>query len=228
MRNLSPDIAVVVPSLPTPSAALAGALVRLATDDRPYWCSGSEWIDLASIEHAGPVAWPRRPGFPKIAGELTNASLGTLPLNTNRQYYYPFVVPRRVDLTGLRIHVTTASSGSAEVGIYSSTTVSGADVPGTRLVLGSGLTTGTTGDQTATVSYTLYAGILYWVALVASGTPTIRSVQAGAGTASLGRLSHVTNAFLSAVGATATLPTVAPAVAEFGGANYPAIYLVGS
>lgn len=47
MRNLAPDIAVVVTSLPTPSSALAGAIVRLQSDNKPYWCDGATWTDLS-------------------------------------------------------------------------------------------------------------------------------------------------------------------------------------
>lgn len=46
MRALSPQQQVVVAALPSASAALAGAVVRLAGDNRPYWCDGTAWFCL--------------------------------------------------------------------------------------------------------------------------------------------------------------------------------------
>lgn len=46
MRALSPQQQVVVATLPPPTSALAGAVVRLATDNRPYWCDGAAWFCL--------------------------------------------------------------------------------------------------------------------------------------------------------------------------------------
>jgi len=46
MKFLSPQAVVDVGSLPTPVAGLAGAIVRLTTDNKPYWCTGSAWVDL--------------------------------------------------------------------------------------------------------------------------------------------------------------------------------------
>lgn len=46
MKDLSLRAVPVVTVLPAASAASAGALVRLATDGKPYWCDGTNWIDL--------------------------------------------------------------------------------------------------------------------------------------------------------------------------------------
>jgi len=35
-----------VSSLPAASADLAGATLRLAADNKPYWCTGTAWVDL--------------------------------------------------------------------------------------------------------------------------------------------------------------------------------------
>lgn len=40
-RNV-PDVA----ALPTASAALAGTIFRLTTNDNAYWCDGSAWFEL--------------------------------------------------------------------------------------------------------------------------------------------------------------------------------------
>ncbi len=46
MKDLSYRVAPVVSALPAASATLAGAVVRLSTDNHPYWCDGTAWIDL--------------------------------------------------------------------------------------------------------------------------------------------------------------------------------------
>lgn len=38
----------VVSSLPTPTSGLAGAILRLSTDNKPYWCNGAAWFDLSA------------------------------------------------------------------------------------------------------------------------------------------------------------------------------------
>ena len=35
-------------SLPTATSAMAGSLVLLTTDGKPYWCNGTAWVDLSS------------------------------------------------------------------------------------------------------------------------------------------------------------------------------------
>jgi hypothetical protein len=49
MKKLAYDTAVVVAALPTAATALAGVIVRLSTDNKPYWCDGSAWVDLTSL-----------------------------------------------------------------------------------------------------------------------------------------------------------------------------------
>lgn len=53
MRDLSLRLLPEVSSLPTPGAANTGSIVRLAGDGKPYYCDGTQWIDLT----AGQAAW---------------------------------------------------------------------------------------------------------------------------------------------------------------------------
>lgn len=48
MQDLSYRKLLEVTSLPTPSAALNGVLLKLSTDDKPYYCDGVSWTDLTS------------------------------------------------------------------------------------------------------------------------------------------------------------------------------------
>ena len=47
MKDLAFRLAPSVAVLPAASPALAGTVVRLSGDNRPYWCDGSGWFDLA-------------------------------------------------------------------------------------------------------------------------------------------------------------------------------------
>jgi hypothetical protein len=47
MKDLAYRAVPVVSSLPAPSAALAGVIARLASDNKPYWCDGTQWVDLS-------------------------------------------------------------------------------------------------------------------------------------------------------------------------------------
>jgi hypothetical protein len=46
MKDLAYRVVPVVTALPAASAAIAGVVVRLSTDNHPYWCDGTAWIDL--------------------------------------------------------------------------------------------------------------------------------------------------------------------------------------
>ena len=48
MKLLSPQAVVAVAALPNATAALAGAVMRLTTDNKPYWCDGAAWFDLSA------------------------------------------------------------------------------------------------------------------------------------------------------------------------------------
>lgn len=63
MKDLAYRVVPVVSALPAASAALAGAVVRLSTDNHPYWCDGTTWIDL--------VPEPRLSTM-RLAADVTN------------------------------------------------------------------------------------------------------------------------------------------------------------
>lgn len=63
MKDLSYRVEPVVASLPAASAALAGAVVRLSTDNHPYWCDGTAWIDLVPEPRLSTV---------RLAADVTN------------------------------------------------------------------------------------------------------------------------------------------------------------
>lgn len=54
MKDLAARNALAVTSLPTATEALAGVTVRLTSDNKPYWCDGSSWVDLTLTGSGAP------------------------------------------------------------------------------------------------------------------------------------------------------------------------------
>ena len=174
------------------------------------------------------VAYPKRTATPKIAGDANGTALTTLALTAARQYFVPVVVARAVTLTALRASVTTLLAGTMSIGIYDNTILSNSDTPNSLLVSVSGLDTGTTGDKTGSVSYTLQPGVLYWISVIASSAATLRALPVGAVQAALGRTVNNTTAisYLFAVGSGSVLPAIAATSLSAGTGSCPAIYMV--
>jgi hypothetical protein len=177
------------------------------------------------------TCWPIRTATPKIVGDIGGTALTTFAVAAARQYWIPLVVARNIILTGLRISVTTASTGTASIGLYSNRVASGSDEPDQLLASVTGLDTGTTGDKTGTVSYTLRPGTLYWASVICSATPTLRALAVGSIQPALGRqvggTAMVTHLFASG-GSGSTLADPAPTSLPASSGSIPAIYLVGS
>lgn len=181
-----------------------------------------------SIANAGAIAWPKRTATPRIVGDVGGTALTTLALTASRQYFVPFTVPRTVLLTGLRISVSTASAGTASVGIYANTVVSDNDAPGILLASATGLNTGATGDKDGALSLTLNPGTIYWASLIGSAAATLRALAVGSVQTSLGRTVNNTTviSYLFAAGSGSTLPNPAPTTLTAGTGSCPAIYLL--
>lgn len=178
-----------------------------------------------------PLAYPKRTSAPKIVGDIGGTALGTATLTASRQLFVPLVVPRRVVLSGLRISVTTAVAGQANLGIYGNTVVAGNDAPGARLAqIASLLDTGTTGDKTGSfaASLTLEPGTLYWASLICSANPSLRALAAASIQPALGRAVNGTAVIshLYVAGSGTTLPNPAPTNLIEATTTLPAIYLI--
>lgn len=70
MRDLAYRIAPVVAALPAASVAIAGVVVRLSTDNKPYWCDGTAWFDLTQ-----PGGNDSRLSTVRLAADLTNSTV---------------------------------------------------------------------------------------------------------------------------------------------------------
>lgn len=177
------------------------------------------------------VPWAKRLPTPRIIGDANCTALTTLALGGNRRYFIPFSVPRQVVLSGLRISVATAVTGTAGVGIYDNTVVSGSDSPGSLLAeVSGGLSTATTGYKTGTFAggnLTLTTGILYWASIIGPAA-TLRALPVGAIGMALGRTANNTTAIthLYATGTAPKLPATAPTSLTAGTGSIPAIYMI--
>lgn len=68
MRDFALRMAPLVTALPAPTSAIAGSVVRLASDNKPYWCDGTAWVDLtASVSDA-------RLTTVRLTADVTNAT----------------------------------------------------------------------------------------------------------------------------------------------------------
>lgn len=70
MRDLAYRIAPLVSALPAASAAIAGVVVRLSTDNKPYWCDGTSWQDLTLAGVNDP-----RLATTRLAADVTNSTV---------------------------------------------------------------------------------------------------------------------------------------------------------
>jgi hypothetical protein len=196
--------------------------------DGTTWTSWSPYDSGGGASYDMLFAWVKRPTSKwHILGAMTGAALaGPTSLTASRIYYYPFVVPRDVTIDQLGMYVGTGASGVyASVGIYGTAIISGAEYPGNLLGYVTDLDCSTTGIKSGALSQnlTLYAGELYWSALIANGTPAIWSIAIGATTPGLGTTSgqHIT--YLYASGSGYSLPSQAgSSFTDAQNANVPA------
>lgn len=177
------------------------------------------------------VAYPKRKTTPKVVGDTNCTALTTQAFTAGRLYFLPLTVPRSVVLSGLRISVTTASAGTASVGIYANTQDgNGDDAPGALLASATGLNTGSTGNKDGTFSAPLLLepGVLYWACVIGSATATVRAVPLGSMQSALGRTpsANTSTTCLYANGSGSTMPAAAPAIAGVSNAAIVAIYLL--
>ena len=67
MKDLAYRAAPVVSALPAASASLAGVIARLSTDNKPYWCDGTAWVDMTLLGSADSLLTTAR-----LAADVTN------------------------------------------------------------------------------------------------------------------------------------------------------------
>lgn len=177
----------------------------------------------------GSIPYPIRKESPKIVGDLTGTALGTLALITRRLYMVPFVTPRSLTLTGLRLSITAGSNGNISLGIYDNIKLlNGNDNPGNLLTSVTGINSSGNQNRDGVLVFTFQPNTLYWLALTPTSAPTLRAVAVASVLNALGRVVSTNNSVthLYKDYAVFTLPTIAPQDFLSGTGNIPAIYLL--
>lgn len=130
-----------------------------------------------SITQVTPV---RLVGFPLVlvAGRWYQSQMhgtpgggNTVTVTAGILYATLFWVPNPITAISLNVHVTTLAAGNCRPGIYNDSN----GAPGSLVVDGGALSTGTTGVKTATISTALTPG-LYWLAVLFEAAPAVRSM----------------------------------------------------
>lgn len=178
----------------------------------------------------GLIPYPVRKESPKIIGDLNSSALTTLGLITNRLYIIPFITPRTLTLTNLRINVNVRSSGNkVNIGIYNNIKIgNGNDNPYQLVGSVTNISLSTTGDKDGLINFTFEPGTLYWIALISNGAPTLKAIDLNSITPSLGRLigsnTAVTHLYKNML--ISDLPVLSPTDLLSGIGNIPGVYLI--
>lgn len=166
---------------------------------------------------------------PKIVGDTSATALATIGVNTRRMYFIPFISPRDIILTNVKVRVTGGSSGNILLGIYDNTKlVNGNDNPFNLVSPELTASAANNGDKLMPVTMTLLAGKIYWFGIMCSAAPTLQAVPLSSIQAALGRSTTGTTAIthLYKDYPTFAIPTLAPNDLLGGTGNIPAIYLI--
>jgi hypothetical protein len=167
-----------------------GMVVHINSEDVVAFYTGSKWAGLRGSGfmynmHAG-TAVGQRWHVPQNGG----TALGTGALTADRLYAIPFILPRGGTADQIACEVTTlAASSNVRMGIYTATADN--DVrPGT-LVSGSdvgAISSASTGVKSNTFSSAIRIspGRLYFLSVISSHNPTLRTIAAAAATPLLG------------------------------------------
>jgi hypothetical protein len=125
MRDLASRLVPVVVTLPAASSALAGAIVRLVTDSKPYWCDGTTWSALAI-----PVGVDTSTATARLTGDVSNATTTlanvsglALAIEANSTYHATALVMFQTGAgtTGIRL-TQTVPTGATVVAQWSTPT----------------------------------------------------------------------------------------------------------
>lgn len=138
--------------------------------------SGSSLLfALPGLPRPGPLPGDNNPVVPFIIG---SAASTTLANGTNNARFIPWAVYVPIRITSVSIAVTQSSAGTAQVGVYASSS-SQPFAPTSRLYVVTGIDTGSTGVKTVSgLEWNLQPGI-YWFAVWTSANPTLRAIPIG-------------------------------------------------
>ncbi len=166
----------------------------------------------------------------KILGDCSGINLGTLAMVTKRLYMFPFQTPKQLKINKLRVGVSTSGSNSAcSVGIFNNTKLANNnDNPFNRLAFVDTLITTSTGDKESNLDFTFNKDLLYWIAVICTGAPTLRALTPTSIFPSLGRVPNSVSSYTHLYKnlTNSLLPSVAPTDLILSTGNIPAVYIL--
>lgn len=132
MKDLAYRAVPVVLSLPAPSASLAGVIARLASDNKPYWCDGAQWIDLsaggggalttasaalsADVNLSSSNQWYDGPGISLVAGTwLVAATITQVRTATTAETIYGRITTGTTHFASTQMYHPSANGGGASL-----------------------------------------------------------------------------------------------------------------
>ncbi len=157
MKDLSYRTAPLLNTLPAASAALAGVTVRLASDNKPYWCDGSTWIDLTTTYLLAPLVASLPAPSSTFAGGIARLAADNKPYWCDSNTW--------IDLSATTDSRLTTARMSTDVS-NSSVTLSNA--------------TGLLIALAANSHYALEAKVIFQTAALTTGMTLTQAVPAGA------------------------------------------------
>lgn len=125
MKDLAYRAAPLVSVLPAASAALAGVIARLSTDNKPYWCNGTTWVDMTLLGSADMRLTTVRLAADVINNTKTLADVTSLAnaLAANSTYTIDAKVMFQTAATATGIRLTqTAPAGATVVAQWNTPT----------------------------------------------------------------------------------------------------------
>lgn len=196
--------------------------------------TGTDTVQLSgsggSGGNGGLIPFPVRKETPKIAGDNNLYPLTTQAVVTRRLYIIPFVTPRTLTITNLRICTTAQANGTVSVGIYNNTKLAnGNDNPYQLIGSVSGLSTSNPlGNKDAALAFTFQPDTLYWIGFMASSAPTVRAINVYSMASSMGRTVNANTgpSHLYKDYAAFGLPALAPTDLLSAITSVPGVYLV--
>lgn len=164
-----------------------------------------------------------------LLGSNSNNAITSGAVTANTLYGIPFIAPTRgATLDRLGFNVVTLLAGNARVGLYSATSDTNL-YPNALVVDGGGISTGSGGVKSATISQVLTPGALYWAVYLGDAAPSVRTHQGGTATNILGFDSSLPNGGtrgISVAQAYGALPATFPvgAALVITGTTFPAVF----
>jgi len=171
--------------------------------------------------------------IPLSSGNFTSSqiqassSASASAFTSNRLIAYPFIPAQNITTSNLFINVQTLAAGSlCRIAIYDDLN----GYPNNRLFLSSDLDCSTTGNKTATTSFSFVSGVVYWLAFHGNSQTTnagivnfgVTQLLPIRNTSATAAANHIFVSSTFTLGTPTTFPTASP---SFSAGNIPAIII---